>query len=184
MSDIDPTADLSLRIQQEYSNVHINITQSLYDGELAVSGSLPWAVTVQACTENGDGKNRNCNECGGTLLDGGEYVVTSSDCVSDGIIRVIVNGERQNVRRVINHGAANVALLKLKDPLDSNTICFPPKGFCVDNKPETCVVISANGQTQTLIEPLSDRTCHRNEFKLVKNINLMLPMFNRENIVE
>lgn len=121
---------------------------------------------MQACTENGDGKNRNCNECGGTLLEGGEYVVTSSDCVSDGIIRVIVNGEKKNVRRVINHGAANISLLKLKENLDINAICFPPKGFCVDNKPETCIVISADGQTQTLIEPLSDRNCHRNELKM------------------
>jgi hypothetical protein len=154
-SDVSPSPDLALRLESEVTDRHINITTALYDGEDAVAGSLPWSVTVKSCSPDKD-----CSECGGVLLEGGEYVLTAQSCVSDGDISVVVNGERAKVRRVINHGVTDVALLKLKSTNTNTPICSPPSGFCVDDQPVTCVVVSANGKKQTLVEPLSDRVCH------------------------
>ena len=150
----------------ETSDIHLNISSSLYDGQDVVAGSLPFAVTVRSCADNSE--SRSCTECGGALLDGAGYVLTDLSCVDDNVdVSVVVNGERAKVRRIIANEAAGVALLKLKEPLNGQVgLCYPPAGFCVDDKPATCVAVNAKGTQQQIIEPLSDRVCHRNQFNI------------------
>ena len=151
----------------ETSDVHLNISSSLYDGQDVVDGSLPFAVTVRSCADKS--QTRKCTECGGALLDGAQYVLTDLSCVDDNVdVSVIISGERAKVRRIIANEAAGVALLKLKDPLaDQIGLCYPPAGFCIDDKPATCVAVNAKGTQQQIIEPLSDRVCHRNQFNII-----------------
>ena len=138
--------------------MHLNISSSLYDGQ--DSSGFDFAVTVRSCRDQGS--VRKCSECGGALLEGGDYVLTDLACVDDNVdVSVMINGEREKVRRVINNEAAGVALLKLKETTEVAGLCYPPAGFCVDDKPATCVAVNAKGTRQQVIEPLSDRVCHR-----------------------
>ena len=153
-------------IQTETDEVHLNISSSLYDGQDVVDGSLPFAVTVRSCSDKGE--TRKCSDCGGALLDGSQYVLTDLSCVDDNVdVSVLVNGERAKVRRIITNEAAGVALLKLKDTNQVTGICYPPAGFCVDDKPATCIALDAKANKQQIIEPLSDRVCHRNQFIII-----------------
>ena len=153
-------------IQTEADEVHLNISSSLYDGQDVVDGSLPFAVTVRSCSDKGE--TRKCSDCGGALLDGSQYVLTDLSCVDDNVdVSVLVNGERAKVRRIITNEAAGVALLKLKDTNQVTGICYPPAGFCVDDKPATCIALDAKANKQQIIEPLSDRVCHRNQFIII-----------------
>ena len=149
-------------IRTETDEVHLNISSSLYDGQDVVDGSLPFAVTVRSCSDKD--QTRKCSDCGGALLDGSQYVLTDLSCVDDNVdVSVLVNGERAKVRRIITNEAAGVALLKLKDINQVTGICYPPAGFCVDDKPATCIALDAKANKQQIIEPLSDRVCHRNQ---------------------
>ena len=146
-------------MRTESENVHLNISSSLYDGQ-DTSGAFDFAVTVRSCRDQGS--VRKCSECGGALLEGGNYVLTDLSCVDDNVdVSVLINGERKKVRRVINNEAAGVALLKLKETSEIEGLCYPPAGFCLDDKPATCVAVNAKGTRQQVIEPLSDRVCHR-----------------------
>ena len=147
-------------MRTESENVHLNISSSLYDGQDTSEGAFDFAVTVRSCRDQGS--VRKCSECGGALLQDSNYVLTDLSCVDDNVdVSVLINGEREKVRRVINNEAAGVALLKLKETAEIEGLCYPPAGFCLDDKPATCVAVNAKGTRQQVIEPLSDRVCHR-----------------------
>jgi hypothetical protein len=85
---------------------------------------------VKSCDESG-----NCVECGGALLDGGKFVLTSSTC-AEGDVSVMINGELIKTRKTILHQGSDAALVKISGT-DQSGICLPPSGkyylLCLEN---------------------------------------------------
>jgi hypothetical protein len=165
-SAIQPSGEIQHRIRSEHEQFHVNITSSLHDGQYSVEGSFPWAVEINVC----DNSKKNCHVCGGALLDGGEFVLTSRTCVESGEkIRINIDGEEVKGRRKILGNDHDTALIKLSHRPIASGICLPPAGYCIDNEDVTCVAVSANGKLETLIEPFNDKTCYNKYPNLALN---------------